>query len=170
MKWSKSWQISTSNSKGAKKKFQVKVNQLKLQGFDHSQLLNLIEDEMIMRKISNTIIMVEVKWKCPKHYVFLMVPFSGRRSKCQTYYSSQIFLRKIDHYENLIQWGDEFESICSLFSNKESIFSPSHLTFKLLYVSFFFMCRVCVCVHLRLYWVIINFFFLMDKNKINTGS
>lgn len=98
----------------------MKVSQLKLQGFN-------FEEE------KDRVGVIEVKWKGSKPGgPGVLVPFYGRRSSRQPKnYTGQRFLSR-----QVIEWDDEFQSLCNFGSEQGGNFSPWDLTFTLLHVSF----------------------------------
>lgn len=99
----------------------MKVNQLKLHGFS-------CENER------DKALFIEVKWKGSKKHGgpsgVLMAPFYGR-SRCQKNYTGKGFPGKGE----IVEWDDEFESLCSFGLKQSGSFSPWDLTFTLLHVS-----------------------------------
>ncbi|KAM1177746.1 hypothetical protein ACFX13_017466 [Malus domestica] len=110
MKWSP-W------PSGGTKRFHVKVSQLKLQGFN-------------FEKEKESVGVIEVKWKGSKPGgPGVLVPFYGRRSsRLPKNYTSQRFLTG-----QVIEWDDEFQSLCNFGSKQGGNFSPWDLTFTLLH-------------------------------------
>ncbi|KAI5355112.1 hypothetical protein L3X38_008007 [Prunus dulcis] len=111
MKWSP-W------TRGGTKRFHVKVNQIKLEGFDYNG--KVVGDEK--QRVG---VVVEVKWKGSQ------APFYGRRSsRHQKNYTSHRFLSR---GHEVVEWDDEFQSLCSFGWKQGGAFSPWDLTFTLLH-------------------------------------
>lgn len=97
---------------------------------------------------------VEIRWKGPK------ISLGSFRRTVKRNCTREETLKRVDGPNGgvLVEWDEEFQSVCSLSGHKENVFHPWEINFNVLHVSQFLPLFLSICSD---YFVFVKFYILL---------